>query len=165
MFIEEQSTKRYRSNNRLIILTYTQQTILLFLSYHTYNNLRKLRRLFIQATELLLVAPASYPNTVSRPIITAKPMIKPNVASISCPILWLSGIMSRLTTKAIAPAAKASPLGRMGRAKAITDTPMSPPTGSTRPVKVAYYTAFFRLKPSLTKGKATAEPSGCSVIL
>ncbi len=50
----------------------------------------------------------------SRNIIATNPAISPKVASLAYPFLWLSGIISSLTTKSIAPAAKASPQGRIG---------------------------------------------------
>gem|GEM_PF-2287529 len=48
----------------------------------------------------------------------------------------------------------------MGRDKETIATPSRPPTGSTRPVRVAYPRALPRLYPSRSKGNATAEPSG-----
>lgn len=52
-----------------------------------------------------------YTSTVSSSIMTAKPTMRPTVAGVWCPFLWVSGITSCDTTKSIAPAAKPRPVG------------------------------------------------------
>ena len=60
-----------------------------------------------------------------------KPMKNPVVAEPSNPFTCDSGITSSTTTKIMAPAAKASAKGRMGRANTTTAAPMTAATGST----------------------------------
>jgi hypothetical protein len=96
----------------------------------------------------------------SSTIITMNPAMMPKVASLSKPFLWLSGMISSLTTKIIAPAAKARAHGKIELNMDTNATPNIPPTGSTNPVKVPYQRDLRLLYPSLSKGKATARPSG-----
>jgi hypothetical protein len=66
------------------------------------------------------------------------PSIRPTLAAFSNPERWVSGMISLLTTKIMAPAANASPHGSSGAASDTAMTPANAPSGSTRPVASAY---------------------------
>jgi hypothetical protein len=57
---------------------------------------------------------STYPNAQSKIIITTNPAMRPKVASRSNPFRWLSGMISSLTTKIMAPPANASAHGKIG---------------------------------------------------
>ena len=82
------------------------------------------------------------------------------VPSRSKPLRCVSGIISSLTTKSMAPAAKAKPMGKSGRAMVTAAAPKIPALGSARPESVAYHSALPRLYFYRNSGSATASPSG-----
>jgi hypothetical protein len=81
---------------------------------------------------------------VSSTIITTKPIIRPKVPSILKPRRWVSGMISLLITNSMAPAANARVQGSSGSIRVTAATPISPPTGSTMPVRSATVKAWPR---------------------
>lgn len=76
-----------------------------------------------------------YANKLSKSIITAKPPINPKVAFLPNPFRWLSGTISSITTKSMAPAAKANPQGKIECVKDTKAAPRSPRLAQQAPLK------------------------------
>ena len=55
-----------------------------------------------------------HPRRLSSDIMMTNPVTRPKVARRDLPLAWVSGMISSLMTKSMAPAAKAMPKGRTG---------------------------------------------------
>jgi hypothetical protein len=86
------------------------------------------------------------------------PSIRPTLAAFSRPERWVSGMISLLTTKIMAPAANANPHGSSGAASDTAMTPANAPSGSTRPVTSAMPTGLGAAVTDAIEGDRDRQP-------
>ena len=87
-------------------------------------------------------------------------MAKPIVLRLECSPVEASGISSSTTTYSIAPATKARVYGNIGMINDASITTMSPPIGSTAPLRLPIMNDRHLLLPSARIGIEMIAPSG-----
>ena len=101
-----------------------------------------------------------HPSAVSRSIMKLKPSAKQTLPTYDGVFVKLSGMSSVRTTYIIAPAAKLSKNGRIGRTKLMQMSVKNAPAGSMAPDSAPRSRAFPRFIPHERRVREVMAPSG-----